>query len=91
MKGLLKKLNTVSISDMYDMLYSSGEDYLVSNLTADTIKKYADYDIDDEYLIVPGTMKTVENHDQYTVNQDQLYEMIINLFYQEQSEEQDDK
>lgn len=83
--ALLKAIrNKVGNSgDYYQTFYSLLEPYTVTDLSADQINELASCDLDDDVETVPGTLQAGEEHDEFYVDDDALYALIIDMFYQE--------
>lgn len=66
-------------------IYHSIEEYLVSNIDfADFLSEVSEYDFSDENMYtVEGEMIMGEEFEEFYVDEDALYDMIINLFYVE--------
>lgn len=66
-------------------IYESIEDYVVTNIDfaklADELSKY-EYD-DSRMYTIPGETKMGEQFEEYHVDEDAFYDMIIDIFYQE--------
>lgn len=65
-------------------LLESVEDYVVTNIGTDMYVKLmeANYDKDDVYT-VPGEGIEGESFDEYHVDEDRLYELVLQMFYKE--------
>lgn len=75
-KGLMK-----GGVDGYQLLMDSAGDYLSTDLKADEIKHLSDYNYTEEIVRVPGEVVEGAEHDEFIVNDEKLYEIIIELFY----------
>ena len=66
-------------------IYHSIEEYLVSNIDfADFLSEVSEYDFSDENMYtVQGEMIMGEEFEEFYVDEDSLYDMIINIFYVE--------
>lgn len=65
-------------------LYDSVQDYLVSNIDIDYFAKLLTASSEDmEMITIPGEGTSGEIYDEYHVDDDQLYEMVIQIFYEE--------
>lgn len=67
--------------DGYQLLMDSAGDYVNTDLTADEIKKLSDYSYTEEIIQVPGEVIEGVDHDEFVVNEEKLYEIILELFY----------
>ena len=70
-----------SDSKMYDILLDSVEPYMVTDMTAEEIKVLSDYDMSDTMNVVPGKIQQGEKYDEYIVDDEELYRLILELFY----------
>ncbi len=73
-------------------VYDSISDYLVTNVDyVELISELIFYDYDDSRLYtVPGEMTHGEFHDEYYVDEDALYDLIIRVFYEEVKDTEDE-
>ena len=73
-----------SVSKMLD-IYESIEDYVVTNIDfADLASELSEYEYDDSRMYtIPGETKMGEQFEEYHVEEDGFYDMIIDIFYQE--------
>lgn len=85
--GKLKEYMGNSSSKALDV-YNAISDYLVTNMSAtEIITELAGYDYDPERLYtVPGETVMGEIYEEYYVDEDALYDLIINVFYKEAEE-----
>lgn len=83
--ALLSKAKTMTSgsADMYNTLYNAASPYMNTDLSADSLKSLASYDLEDEPEIVPGEITAGAEHDEYLVDYDKLKELVIKLFYKE--------
>lgn len=56
-------------SALVDTLFSAGQPYMTTDLTADQMEEYASYTLDDTYIKVPGETREGTNHDEYVVDE----------------------
>ena len=68
-------------SAAYEKLLDSAEPYLTTDLTAEELKNLKNYTIHQEIETVPGTAAPGEEHEEFTVDDQALYELILELFY----------
>ena len=65
-------------------LLESVEDYSVTNIGKDMFAKMAEASYSKEDIVnVPGEAKAGEGFDEYHVNEDELFELVLQLFYKE--------
>ena len=62
------------------MMLNSLQDYLITDITADDIETLSTYELD-KTIIVPGEEVAGEKHDEFYVDDDALYKIIVELFY----------
>ena len=80
MKAYTKGSTTKMLS-----IYESIEDYIVTNIDfADLADELSKYEYDDSRMYtIPGETKMGEVFEEYHVDEDAFYDMIIDIFYQE--------
>lgn len=83
MAALIDKMQEIKGHTQYAMLYQQLEPYMVTNMTADEMMKVSEYSVDDEMQRVPGTIVEKDGHAQYHVSNEELYKILISLFYVE--------
>lgn len=66
----------------YNNILESAAPYMTSDLDAEELKAMADYDMEDAMQQVPGTVVSGTEHDEFKVDDQKLYELILELFYQ---------
>lgn len=73
--------NTNFVVDIYDSL----KPYMVTNMGNDVLAKLleADFDTSTGMLDVPGKGVEGEMFDEYHINEDELYELILQIFYEQ--------
>ena len=59
---------------------SAGE-YLYTDMSAGQMKTLAEYEIDDQAESLPGNMTAGEEHDEFYLDDAQVYEKILKMFY----------
>ena len=75
-KGYVQK------AEGYEQLLDSASPYMVTDLTAEEMKKLSEYQVEEPMQKVPGETMEGEEHDEYIVDDAALYEMILDLFYE---------
>ena len=85
MKALLEQIRSGKIgkSSVDNLMKSSAIGYLDTDLTVEQLKKLADYTFSDEIVQLQGEMKSGEMHDEFYVNDDELYDLVLKTFYKE--------
>jgi len=80
MKAYTKGSTTKMLS-----IYESIEDYVVTNIDfADLASELSEYEYDDSRMYtIPGETKMGEIYEEYHVDEEKFYDMIIDIFYQE--------
>lgn len=87
----MKKLETIASTNpgAAVSIYESLEDYIVSSIDfASLVSEVSEYSFDastDMYSI-PGETKMGEKYEEYYIDEDAFYEMILDIFYKEVSE-----
>lgn len=70
-------------SSLVDTLFDVGQPYMTTDLTADQMKEYASYALDDTFIKVPGETREGEAHDEYIVDEKKLMNVLIKMLYKE--------
>lgn len=70
-------------SAFVDILFTAGQPYMTTNLTADQMEEYASYTLDDTFIKVPGQTREGENHDEFVVDEEKLMDVLIKILYKE--------
>lgn len=81
-----KKAQEVSKKDssLISRIYDGVQDYLVTNMSNDLFAKLlAAFSGGTNMVTIPGEGTEGEIYDEYHVNEDQLYELMIQIFYKE--------
>ena len=83
LRALLGQLNASGLksAEGYQLLFNSAGEYLDSNMTAEEMKKLPEYEFEDEIVILPGEMTSGPEHDEYILDDEKTYEIILKLFY----------
>lgn len=71
-----------NMEDTLEDLLDAAEDFIQSDVDAETLKMLADYTMLDETCKVPGASVAGEFHDEYHVDEEALQGMVIQLFYE---------
>lgn len=64
----------------YTMMLNSLQDYLITDIAADDIETLSTYELE-KTIVVPGEEVAGEEHDEFYVDDDALYKIIVELFY----------
>lgn len=86
LQAYAKKAQEVSKKDssLISRIYDGVQDYLVTNMSNDIfVKMLAAFSGGTNMVTIPGEGVEGEIYDEYHVNEDQLYELIIQIFYKE--------
>lgn len=87
LQALLKSVKSyVQEEKDYDTLLDSADPYMVTDLKAEEMKALSEYQIREKIEKVPGETVAGEVHDEYHVDDDALYELILDIFYKEVTE-----
>lgn len=83
LRALFSSVKAAAAKDdaIYDTLIDSASPYMVSDLTAEEMKALSEYQMDDEIEKVPGEVQEGEEHDEYIIDDERLYELMIKTFY----------
>ncbi len=75
----LQAKDSATVSRVYEKL----QDYMLTNMSSDVFLNLEQADSDSEITTIPGKGTTGDVYDEYQVNQEQLYQMMIQYFYRE--------
>ena len=75
-----KMMKSGGNSALYTKMYLELQDYIVTDVNADDLAEMSDYEFTGVQK-VPGETRAGEAHDEYYVDEDALYELILELFY----------
>lgn len=67
--------------NLYMKMFSSAEQYMVTDLSTGELEKLSTYESGLEIEKVPGEVKAGDLHDEFYVNDEELYDLLIKLFY----------
>ena len=67
--------------NLYNKLLSDAKPYMVTDLTTGEIDRLATYDSAPNIEQVPGNVIAGEKHDEYHVDDEKLYDLLVKLFY----------
>lgn len=67
-------------ADSYIQIFTELQDYLVTDMSADDLAELSDYEFA-RTVKVPGETRAGEEHDEYHIDENALYELILELFY----------
>lgn len=81
MQALIEKLQGLKENSQYLSLYDAMEPYMVTNMTADDMKSLSEYDVAEEMIKVPGKIIEKDGHAQYIVDNKELQQIILKMFY----------
>lgn len=77
----LLKRKVAENSAYVDTLITAGKPFMTTDMTVNQIKELADYDLDETFIKVPGETQAGAEHDEYIVNDDELMNLLIKMFY----------
>lgn len=77
------KSQDTGIADVYNRLVDTAGNYMVTDINAEEMEKLSKYDVKDEILKIPGEIREGDEHDEFIVNEEELYKIILNLFYKQ--------
>lgn len=67
--------------DLYKRLLSDAEPYMVTDLSTGEVDKLTTYDSKPNIEKVPGEVVAGEKHDEFHVDDEKLYDLLVKLFY----------
>jgi anionic cell wall polymer biosynthesis LytR-Cps2A-Psr (LCP) family protein len=68
-------------SSIVDQMENAAGDYLYEDIDADTMKAFTEYDYSGKVVMLPGTNKAGQLHDEFYVDENKLTEVVLDLFY----------
>lgn len=68
-------------SELYKQLISGAKLYMVTDLSTGEIDKFISYKSESEMERVPGDVVAGEKHDEFHVDDEKLYDLLVKLFY----------
>lgn len=80
MVSQLKQMSKVQ-QNIYSSLMGGADDYIITDMSADEMQTLSDYEMSDDILKVPGETVEGEEHDEYLVNNAELYRLLLKVFY----------
>lgn len=87
MDAMMKAVKSYAQEDNeYDVLLDSVSPYMVTDLTAEEMKELSECKVQEPYQKVPGETVQGEVHDEYHVDDEALYELVLDIFYEETGE-----
>ncbi len=84
-EAMINKVKTTNMSTSdASQIYDEIKDYTVTNMTiADFIMEIKDYNYSGQMYSLPGEMSEGANFEEFNVDAESLYQMIIDIFYEE--------
>ena len=67
--------------NLYNKLLSDAKSYMVTDLSTGEVDKLATYDSAPNIERVPGEVVAGEKHDEFHVDDEKLYDLLVKLFY----------
>lgn len=80
LQALVRQLQKLD-SSAFQQILDTAESYLTTDLSAEELQNLRDYTMAEEIKEVPGTAAPGPEHEEFTVDEQQLYELILELFY----------
>ena len=65
----------------YTKLFTELQDHIVTDMNADDLASLSDYEFT-ETIKAPGETRAGEEHDEFYTDEEALYELILELFYE---------
>lgn len=81
--ALLQQMNPAgqkSQEGIQQMMDSAG-DYLETDLTVQELQRLSEYEFQTEVITLPGEMQAGTEHDEYIIDDGELYDLVLKLFY----------
>lgn len=83
LQALLQKMKGTDTEKLITQMSDAAEDYMESDLDADTLKKLYTYPMEDSYIMLPGESVKGELHDEYYADEAGIKALVRDLFYEE--------
>lgn len=68
-------------SNLYKRLWKDADPYMVTDLSTGEVEKLTTYASQPNIVKVPGEVVAGEKHDEYHVDDEKLYDLLVKLFY----------
>lgn len=84
-QALLEKIKSTEDGGnaMLHQFWQAGQPYITTDLSLNMLEKISSYDMDPQILKVPGEVQAGAEHDEFHVDDAELQELIIRIFYRE--------
>lgn len=79
--ALIEKMQTMDDMSGYLSLYQQMEPYMVTNMTADEMAELAEYEISTDTQSVPGEVILKDGYAQFIVDNEELKNIVLKMFY----------
>lgn len=81
--ALFRQMNDSGLQkqEEFQRLLDSAGDYLETDLTVQEIQRLSEYEFLPEIIALPGEMQAGAEHDEFLINDEKLYELVLKLFY----------
>lgn len=81
--ALFQQLNHAGLKsqDGFQRIFDSAGDYLETDLTAKEMQRLSEYEFQTEIITLPGEMQAGTEHDEYVIDDEKLYDLVLKLFY----------
>ena len=81
--ALFQQLNHAGLKSQegFQRIFDSAGDYLETDLTAKEMQRLSEYDFQTEIITLPGEMQAGTEHDEYVIDDEKLYDLVLKLFY----------
>lgn len=80
LQALFRQLQTVD-TDTFQQILDTADPYLTTDLSVEELQNLREYTMSEEIAEVPGAAAPGPEHEEFTVDEQQLYELILELFY----------
>lgn len=81
--ALFQQLNHAGLKSQegFQRIFDSAGDYLETDLTAKELQRLSEYEFQTEIITLPGEMQAGTEHDEYVIDDEKLYDLVLKLFY----------
>lgn len=80
LQALFRQLQMVD-ADTFQQILDTADPYLTTDLSVEELQNLREYTMSEEIAEVPGAAAPGPEHEEFTVDEQRLYELVLELFY----------
>lgn len=80
LQALFRQLQMVD-ADTFQQILDTADPYLTTDLSVEELQNLREYTMSEEIAEVPGAVAPGPEHEEFTVDEQRLYELVLELFY----------